>query len=296
MRRRNRPGRPNENTQRPGSLVGFSRGLSSALLLLAVVALVSLARVHQSSRVGSTDAVTASERDPERGAFSGKPRVPDQLTGTAPATDIFPDPETSEWPVPETPALEGNWTRELRELKEIALQNPEAALARAAELSVGEEREAAVKEVCLQIASRDPALAVEAAWRLELGKLGGRAEGLALENLGSQWAVRDLPAALAWVREQPVDETGRRDRIIKGIVAGSSQQPPAETARVIAESMSPNYVQFDAAMNFVGRWAATDFPGAAAWVDLFPEGPLRERGRKELLKGVPGQGEFTPAE
>src|SRR5262245_56093886 len=51
---------------------------------------------------------------------------------------------------------ESGWTRELRELKTLAQQDPEAALQRADQLSIGEEREAALDVVCTELSEIDP--------------------------------------------------------------------------------------------------------------------------------------------
>jgi hypothetical protein len=51
--------------------------------------------------------------------------------------------------------------------------------------------------------------------------------------------------------------------------------------------MSPDgRAQFEATMVVVRQWAAQDFAGAAAWVALFPEGPIQDRGTEELAKGL----------
>jgi hypothetical protein len=182
--------------------------------------------------------------------------------------------------------FEGSWAHELRLLKEEADKNPEAALERIAEMTVAEERELATKEVCLQLAGSDPALALDAAWRLQLGRVGGVTESATLEILASQWAAADLPAALEWINRQPMDEDGRRDWVVKGIASAWSQYAPADAARFVAESMTPNRIQVDAAMIVVGEWAVADLPAATAWVDLFAEGPLRDRGRMELQRAA----------
>ena len=182
--------------------------------------------------------------------------------------------------------VEGSWARELRLLKEEAEKNPEAALERIAGMTVAEERESATKEICLQLAGSDPALALDAAWRLQLGRLGGVTESATLESLAGRWAAADLPAALEWINRQPLDEDGRRDWVVKGIASAWSQYAPADAARFVAESMTPNRIQVDAAMIVVGEWAVADLPAATAWVDLFAEGPLRDRGRVELQRAA----------
>ena len=77
---------------------------------------------------------------------------------------------------------------------------------------------------------------------------------------------------------------------MKGIASLWSQTAPADAASLVAEQMSPDeHEQLDAAMAVVGQWAARDYAGAAAWVELFPEGSIQDRGREELSKAVANQ-------
>jgi hypothetical protein len=264
----------------------FSRRWAFACLPLALIALVCSLPVPQRDPACAADVKAASERQYTDLMEANEARS----FSTSIAIDELPGEDTStQESTEETPAIQGSWARELRQLRELALQDSEAALARVSQMSVAEEREAALKEVCLQLAASDPASAMNAAWRFQLGRLGGLAESATLEDLARRWAAADLPAALAWVSQQPLDEAGQRDRVIKGIAAAWSEGSPADAAHLIAEYMSPNFAQWDAAMKLVGCWASADFAGAAAWVDLFPEGSTQDRAREELSKVVSTQ-------
>jgi hypothetical protein len=210
---------------------------------------------------------------------SGPAPIQDLLTGSnAPAEDEN---------VAVT-AIESSWAKELRELTELAARDPAAALAQVAGMADKEERNAALKAVCLQLATNNPALAVTAAWNLELGKFSDEpSDKVGLETFASQWAAADVPAALAWASELPADDEGRRDRILKGFVSILSQTLPEDAANLVTEDMNPDEVaQFDAAMMVVGQWAVRDYNAAKAWVDRFPEGPVRDRAREELAKAL----------
>ena len=191
----------------------------------------------------------------------------------------------------EVPDVEIGWAKEMRELKELAVKDPDAALAQVAQTSDKEERKAALKEVCLLVAGKDPAKAMTAAWRLELGKFAeGPTESAALEDLARQWAAADLSAAFAWAVQQPVDEEERRDRVMKGIATAWSQTAPTEAARLVSEQINPDSnVQIDAAMTVLRQWAAQDYTGAATWVDHFPEGWMQDRAKEELAKARPDE-------
>jgi hypothetical protein len=165
-------------------------------------------------------------------------------------------------PSSETPPL-GTWGMTLRELAAIAASDPDAALVRVAELNEAEERQAALKEVCAVVALRDPGLAFAAAWRFELGKLGGLAEVLALENLAKAWASRDPEGALAWTAREPHDKAGLRDHVVKGIAAALSREFPDGAALLIAEGMSDNHPRFEAAATLAGERTGTgSFPSS----------------------------------
>jgi hypothetical protein len=282
--------------QRSHSFLGSGRGLMPWIALPALATLLCFTENDQQSSVPSANFTAAPEhRDLEATAESEASPLSSSI-----AVAYMPDMATASerWiertsskddSFEEIPAIEGSWTRELRQLSELAVHDAEAALERVSRMSVIEEREAALKEVCLALAESDPALAMRAAWHLQLGSLGGLSESTALENLASRWASADLKAALSWIDQQPIDDAGKRDRVVKGIASVWSQSAPADAARLVAEQMSPDFSQFDAAINLVGRWAAIDFSGAAAWVALFPEGPVQDRARKELSKAVPSQ-------
>ena len=256
--------------------------------------LVCLLAIHFWKPVPAVDSPALPE--PETGqalAASGKLRPTTQPFAVivAPNQDLdeTDNDETSEDNGVEVPVAESNWARELREMKELAARQPGAALAQVADLADKDEREIATKEICLVVAQAHPAEAMTAAWDLELGRDGGLSEQAALEKLAEQWAMADLPAAFAWASGKPVDEDGRRDLVLKGIASVWAQTLPREAARLVAEDMSPDHVQFEAAMNVLSQWVARDPEGAAAWVELFPPGPLRDAARAQLAKAASRQ-------
>ncbi len=252
-------------------------GIRFALLaLMAAVALVVQWMLLPRSLGVSDSAEISNDRSVDS--------LPDAESATLiPAEIAAPIEVQWDWVRMPVPAGRG-WAQELDALKHLARENPNAALEQLNEISVAEEQQVAVREVCAIIATNDPALSLKSAWHFELGKLGGRAEADALQALAYRWADAEPEAALNWARLQTRDEGGRLDCVLKGIARARSEESPAEAARLIAEFMSPNFSQFDAAMHLVGDWAKADFAAASAWVDLFPHGPVQDRGREELSK------------
>jgi len=182
------------------------------------------------------------------------------------------------------PEFEDSWAKELRQLKELAAKDPDAALSKVSQMGEKHERKEAAERVCLVVAEKNPAKAMTAAWNLELGLMANEsAENETLERLAKQWANADLVKAFVWASALPPDEESRRDHIIKGIASAVSQITPSVAARMVTEQMRPDSsVKVEATLEVLRQWAARDYAGALAWAAVFPEGPLRERGLEEL--------------
>jgi hypothetical protein len=175
------------------------------------------------------------------------------------------------------------WGAQLELACELATRDPASALAWVEQLQAREDRETALKQVCLQVTQRDPAMAMDAAWRLQLGKWGDADQTIVLEKLASQWAASDLRAALAWMQELPVMEDTRRDHIVKGIASAIASAEPETAARLVAERMTADSAQFHAALDVLSKWSTNDMAAAKAWVDAFPDG-LREMAQARLAR------------
>lgn len=201
-------------------------------------------------------------------------------------TTVTSAPEKSD---EEVPVTESSWAKELRELKELAARDADAALARVARMPDKHERKSAAQAVCLIVAGQDPAKAMLAAWNNDLGKFTDEAaENVAVETLAKQWAEADLVKAFVWASALPADDEARRDRVVKGIALALAQVAPAEAAAMIAKHIHPDStVHIDAAISVLRTWAAQEYPGAMAWASLFPDGALRERSLEELANVEP---------
>ena len=166
-------------------------------------------------------------------------------------------------------------------------KDPAGALAWAARLPDTNEQRTTLSDIAFQIAHSDPAQAVDVAQQYHLGEGAGDV----LPVLAMQWADKDLTAALAWAGNQPAGE--QRDQIMARIAFVESQTSPAEAgARVLAQ-IPAGPVQEEAVMSVLHQWSLNDMAGASAWVELFPEGPLKKRALTELA--VVG-GQHTPSD
>ena len=157
------------------------------------------------------------------------------------------------------------------------LHDADAAADWAATLPDEIERRGFLGAVCIGLAAADPAGGVQMA-----DKLGLRDDGV-LENLTAQWAARDGAAALTWVYQRPAGRD--RDRLMQRIAIAGAQTDPAWAARLVVEQIPTGPEQAEAVISVVNQWAGRDPVGAAAWVDDFPPGVLRDRALGELPGG-----------
>jgi len=155
-------------------------------------------------------------------------------------------------------------------------KDPKAALAWASGLSDPNERQTALAAVCIELAGTNPALAVTNA---DVFNLGEQDTNL-LPALVGQWAAKDLQGALDWSQNYSVND--QREDMLARVAFVEAQTDPAGAARLVVENISPGTTQDDAAISVLHQWALNDLAGATAWVENFPEGPLKTRAEDTL--------------
>lgn len=138
------------------------------------------------------------------------------------------------------------------------------------------ERDAALTDVCFQMAQGDPR---QATLMADHYGLDGQ-PGAPLENLVMQWAVKDLTSATAWVKARPGGE--QKNDMLARVAMVMAKTSPAEAAEMVATQLPEGNAQTESVISIIHQWAMSDFPGARAWTELFPEGQLRERALGEL--------------
>lgn len=154
----------------------------------------------------------------------------------------------------------------------------DAASARqwAEQLSKAVERDAALTDVCFQIAQADPRQATLLADDYGLGELPGSP----LENLVMQWAVRDLTSVTAWVKDRPEGE--QKNDMLARVAMVMAKTSPSEAAEMVATQLPEGNAQTESVISVIHQWAMSDLTAARAWTEQFPDGPLRERALGEL--------------
>ena len=172
-------------------------------------------------------------------------------------------------------ASKGRENNFIDEVRNWARKDPEAALAWAQQQPTKDDaRKEALTDACFQIAQTDPERAIELAEHFKLD------QDLMLTNLARQWATKDLPAAYEWISKQT--DVDQRNALGTGLALVWSKTDPAGAAQFVVQQMSSGSSQNDAIIMVLHQWALIDQAGATAWVQQFPEGPVRNTALKEL--------------
>jgi hypothetical protein len=94
------------------------------------------------------------------------------------------------------------------------------------------------------------------------------------------WTRTAPEDAVSWAKQIP--DQGSREQLITSIAAAWGESDPVAAGTLAVTSLRPGPLQDQAAIAVVQRWAQTDAPGVKAWIDQFPEGPLRQTAMAEL--------------
>ena len=173
---------------------------------------------------------------------------------------------------------------ELREetLRQIALnwaaKDPAGAEKWAGAMANTIERDVAVSAMSLAIASSDPTGAIQLRERFSLDTYTSSA----LENVVQSWAEKEPATALDWATALPASD--KRDALISRIAFVLSSSQPAAAAWLVAEEIAPGETQNEAVLSVLHQWTRKDPEAALAWINRFPDVPLREIALEELAK------------
>jgi hypothetical protein len=163
----------------------------------------------------------------------------------------------------------------LEKFRQWAKRDPNAAGDWALNQPDGDRRVEMLEELCLQVGEDgDPARAVTLADNLHLIGHG------TLANLEQQWAQKDLPTAREWAVAQPAGD--EKNELLERVAYVWASADPEDAARLVVDKISPGSAQTEAAISVLHQWALRDFDGAKAWVELFPDGEIRQRAMNEL--------------
>lgn len=208
------------------------------------------------------------------------------VTGASVAPDAAVSPPRRETnataPRDSTPTDAPAWDETLRQARRWAARDAAAAIGWATAVPREHQPEAWIA-VSYGLSERQPIEALALAQEHQLNDQ----PGTVAEDIVQQWASRDLAAALAWTTAQPAGD--ERDRFVARVALVLSATDPFQAAQLVSGQMAPGAEQTEAAIAVLHQWAGRDFSRAAAWVDHFPTGTLRDRAVDELAG-------FEPAE
>ena len=102
-----------------------------------------------------------------------------------------------------------------------------------------------------------------------------------LAELTAAYVARSPEDGLKWIAEKAAPE--KRDRFLAAGIQALAARSPEEAAILAVSGIEDPVLLEEAVISALHQWALTDRERAAAWVELFPEGPLRERAEGELF-------------
>lgn len=133
-----------------------------------------------------------------------------------------------------------------------------------------------LRALCNRLATTDPARAMALAEDQD-----DAASNALAQDIMQHWPRKDLKAAMAWVENRR--DTELRDSLWNHLALSLAEIDPKQAANVAAERITSEKIQDEAVISVVHQWMLKDRKAAAEWVELFPEGPLRERASSELV-------------
>jgi len=159
----------------------------------------------------------------------------------------------------------------------LADTNLGAAMEWLSNLPEGEAKEAATRDVAYEAAKENPQTALE----LGAGLPANPERDQLLDHAVSQFATSDARAATDWVLQIP--DPSLRGRLLAAVATAAAEAHPAEAATLVATAIEDSEQQTRAVVAVIQRWVQTAPKDAAAWVEQFPQGPLRHAAAQNLL-------------
>ncbi|MFZ5495052.1 MAG: hypothetical protein ACOZE5_06910 [Verrucomicrobiota bacterium] len=137
------------------------------------------------------------------------------------------------------------------------------------------DRNLAATASTVQVATDDPAGALDLAQVLRVGLDDG-----SFEHLAQIWTEEHPRAAVDWTLAQPAGPL--RDRLLARIAWVRAQGEPAEAAGLVLNHMRSGEAQSEALLAVLRQWAVREPAEAAEWSGHFPTGSLQTRAIAEL--------------
>jgi hypothetical protein len=102
-----------------------------------------------------------------------------------------------------------------------------------------------------------------------------------IHRAATEWAAQDPSGAVAWAGQIP--DAALRAKVLAGEAVSWAEQKPEVAASLVVEKLPAGRLLEDTVISIIQRWAQQQPEAAAAWVEQFPEGPLRAAAIENLL-------------
>ena len=142
-------------------------------------------------------------------------------------------------------------------------------------------REAALLSLAYELARENPALAFERSAELAEGQDSFHL----IEHAVANWALADAQAALAHVLE--IDDFTLRNAALGHLATSWADSDPRSAATLAVDAMDAGPEQERTVASIVQRWAQREPEGVSAWVELFPEGPVKRNALEHIVAQSP---------
>ncbi len=159
-----------------------------------------------------------------------------------------------------------------------------AAVHWAESLTDARMRDAAITDISLAVAERNPAHAVALRERFvdAMGLRFDTAADNTLVNLAHQWAVQDFSAALAWANAQPPGV--QRDQVLERLVFVRAAEDDLRAAAELAATLGDAGARQSAVASVAQQWQLRDPDAAREWARSLEAGS-----RARALAEIPVQ-------
>lgn len=138
-------------------------------------------------------------------------------------------------------------------------------------------RSEVLRVVGYEAARVDPVRAVTLAMGMEPGSDRDR---LLLHAI-REWALRDVEAALEWVRQG--EDEALRWRLLGALAVVMAESDASRAAGLVAGEMGDGSEQARAAVGVLQRWAGRDPRAALDWLAQFPDSSLRRAAVRSMV-------------
>jgi hypothetical protein len=166
---------------------------------------------------------------------------------------------------------------------ELAISDLPAAIAWVQQLADDEDRRSALLHVAYETARMKPITALTLALELP----SGRARDDLITHAAAEWAANDPQAASEWAKQ--ISENSLRDHVLAVVATAWGESDPVAAANLAVSSLPAGRSQEDALIGILQRWVQNEPTAAAAWVERFPIGELRQTAVETLAQLWPSE-------